>query len=156
MHWNGNEWVADTPAAKPESRVKRVAAAALEASLITALTFGLIAGTAFAAKGGGGSRGGSITMVAPDGTANWGDQIHFAISTSNQYPVASVSCSQGGSVVYGASHPLYWPNAWEDDGTFTLSSQAWTGGGASCTALLKGTSHGKVVTLASTSFEVSP
>jgi hypothetical protein len=75
MQWNGNEWEGvDTPPAagtpaKPESRVKRIAAAALEASLITALTFGLIAGSAFAAKGGrtgGGGHhgGGSGTLSA--------------------------------------------------------------------------------------------
>jgi hypothetical protein len=77
MQWNGNKWegvdtrpAAVTPA-KPDSRAKRIAAAALEASLITALTFGLIAGSAFAAKGshggtGGGGRhgGGSGTLSA--------------------------------------------------------------------------------------------
>lgn len=57
--WNGNGWVADTPPApKPSSRARRIAAAMLEASLITVLTFGLIAGTAFAGKGGGGGKPG--------------------------------------------------------------------------------------------------
>jgi hypothetical protein len=63
--WNGHRWEASTPptaevkSATP-SRAKRVGGAVLEAALITALTFGLIAGTAFAAKGGrtGGGGGG--------------------------------------------------------------------------------------------------
>ena len=76
-------WVADAPPdPKRPSRVKRVAAATLEGALVTALTFGLIAGSAFAGKGGnggkpGGGGGGSITMVPLDGTANWGDRDTF-------------------------------------------------------------------------------
>ena len=51
-YWNGTEWVVDAPPdPKRPSRVKRVAAATLEAALVTALTFGLIAGSAFAAQG---------------------------------------------------------------------------------------------------------
>jgi hypothetical protein len=99
MHWNGNEWVADTPPAAPRtSRVKRVAAATLEASMITALTFGLIAGTAFAGKGGGGAPGGGgrCTAAAPlvrvENTWAWaswgsfglpGQQLQFQVSVTN-------------------------------------------------------------------------
>jgi hypothetical protein len=66
-----------------------------------------------------------------------------------------MTCSQGGNVVYGASGPMYQPNIWDFDGVFTLSSIAWSSGAADCTAVLKGTSNGKVVTLATTSFQVA-
>ena len=59
--WNGREWVGESPPTadvRREGRAKHVAKALLEASLITALTFGLIAGTAFAGKGGGRTGGG--------------------------------------------------------------------------------------------------
>jgi hypothetical protein len=124
MHWDGNDWVADTPpAARPASRVKRLAAAALEASLIAALTFGLIAGTAFAAKGshgGGGGKGGggSCTPAAPrvhvENTWAWGawgsfgmagQELQFQVSVSNYDVgcgsstfVVSVSAPDGFSV----------------------------------------------------------
>ena len=55
-YWDGNHWVADVPAAP--SRAPRIArrllGATAEAGLITVLIFGLIAGSAFAARGGGG------------------------------------------------------------------------------------------------------
>jgi len=157
--WNGTEWVADAPPApKAPSRAKRVAAATLEATLITSLTFGLIAGSVFAAKGGNGGKGGggdtTISLVALDGSANHGDQIRFDVTTSASRPVVTVSCSQGGSMVYGDSKPYYWPNIWNDPGDFTLSSQAWSGGAADCTAAVKTQSNKRIVTLATTSFHV--
>jgi hypothetical protein len=124
-----------------------------EGALISLLVVGLMAGTAFAGRSGGGTI--NLAMVdAADTVANQGDQVTFNITTSNAYPVASVTCKQGGNVVYGASEPMYWPNIWDSTGVFTLSSIAWSGGAADCTAALKGTSHGKVVTLATTTFHV--
>jgi hypothetical protein len=55
-YWNGTTWVPETvasPPARPTYRA-RLLGAATEASLITLLMFGLIAGTTFAAKGGNG------------------------------------------------------------------------------------------------------
>ena len=138
-------------------RIRRITThsfqALAEASLIAMLVVGLMAGTAFAARGGSSSL--SLVVLDADGVANHGNAVTFAITTSNSYPVASVTCSQGGAVVYGASGPMYQPNIWDFDGTFTLSSLAWSTGAADCTAVLKGTSHGKVVTLGSTTFHVS-
>ena len=159
MQWNGKEWVAETPPTKkPASRVKRIGATAAQATLVTALTFGLIAGTTFAGKGGGRTGGGaSVTMVPLDGWANQGDLVTFTVVTSNAYPVVSVTCKQGEAIVYGSSHPMYQPNIWDDPGIFGLVSLAWTSGAADCTATAKGTSsNGKVVTLGSTSFHVDP
>jgi hypothetical protein len=128
------------------------------AGLLALLIAGLASGTTLAARGGG-STSNSVTMVAldsTDGLAYYGRRVTFKVVTSNPYPVVSLTCSQNGTVVYGDSHPMYQPNPWDDQGIFTLASPSWTGGAADCTALLKGTSHGKVVTLASTAFHVYP
>ncbi len=130
-----------------------------EAGIISLLVVGLIAGTALAGKGGGkppsgGSSNLTLVVLDADGVANHGDDVTFTFSTSNAYPIVSVTCSQGGSVVYGDSHPMYQPNIWDDPGVFTLASLAWTGGAADCRADLKGSARGKIVTLGSTSFQV--
>src|SRR6476620_9756744 len=95
------------------SVLKHSTMAVLEGALVASLVVGLMAGTALAGKGGGGGKpsgGGSSNMSVRlvtdndgNGLANWGDQVTFNNTTSNAYPVASVTCSQGGSVVYGAS-----------------------------------------------------
>ena len=133
-----------------------------EASLVALLVVGLMAGTAFAGKGGGGKPSGGGTAISvvtvtdanANGAPNWGDQITFRFTTSNTRPVISLTCAQSGAVVYGDSRPMYQPNIWDDPGIFTLSSMSWTGGAATCTATLKGTSNGKIVTLGSTTFSV--
>jgi hypothetical protein len=175
--WNGNKWVAHAPppdaapAAKPENRAKRLAAAALEASLITALTFGLIAGSAFAARGGpgggggggkhggGGTTGGSgtISLASPlvmdkngNGTPNWGDFVRFNVSTtSTTQPYVNLYCYQNGVQVAGGSEG-YFAGAL-DDGNFGLYAPSWMSGAADCTAKLVNPS-GSV--LGSTSFHV--
>ena len=143
------------------SVLKHSTQAVLEGALIASLVVGLMAGTALAGKGGGGGKpardGGSLapTMVIDanaDGLPNWGDRIHFTISTSNAYPVVSLTCYRSGTLVYSDSRPYYWPNLWDDPGNFTLSSLAWTSGAADCRADLKGTSNRGTVTLGSTSF----
>src|SRR6185312_9519840 len=100
--WNGKEWVAEAPPTKkPKTRVRRIGARALEATLVTALAFGLIAGATFAGRGGGGggkhggggsTTGGSgtISLASPlvvdrngNGTPNWGDVVRFNVSTTS-------------------------------------------------------------------------
>ena len=128
------------------------------AGLLALLVVGLVSGTALAAKGGGHSSS-TVTMVplnSTDGLAHYGRQVTFAITTTNLYPVVSLTCSQSGTVVYGDSRPMYQPNAWDDPGIFTLSSLSWTSGAADCKADLKGPSRGKIVTLASTTYHVYP
>jgi len=139
------------------SAVSHLVLALAEAGLIALLVVGLAAGTAFAARGGG--SGSSLTMVplsSTDGTAHYGQRITFKVVTTNQYPVVSVTCSQNGTMVFGDSHPIYWPNAWADPGICTLAPPAWTGGAADCRADLKASSRNKIVTLASTTFHVYP
>ena len=169
-YWDGTKWVADTPPVpKSASRVKRIAAATLEASLVTALTFGLIAGSAFAAKGGngggggkpggggghggGGNTGGSGTISAPvnltDSVLSHGDRISFNVSSSVAEPWVRLSCYQGGTLVAQGSEGYFERSL--DDGVFGLYSPMWASGAADCTAKLT-TPTGSV--LATTSFHV--
>jgi hypothetical protein len=137
----------------------------VRASLVAMLLVALVAGTAFAAKGGGSSKppsGGSGSTIAvamttdanANGTPNWGDQVRFAISTSELRPIVNLTCSVGGVVVGSDSKPYYWPNAFDDPGDFTLESQAWSGGPADCRADLKAQTRKGTVTLATTTFHV--
>lgn len=170
-NWDGTKWVADAPPVpKPAGRVKRIAAATLEASLVVALTFGLIAGSAFAAKGGngggggkpggggghggGGNTGGSGTISAPvnltDSVLSHGDRIRFNVSTtSTSEPWVRLYCYQGGALVAQGSEGYFERSL--DDGVFGLSSPSWASGAADCTAKLT-KPDGSV--LATTSFHV--
>ena len=145
------------------SRSNHALQAIAEGSLIALLIVGLMAGTALAGgKGGGGkppSGGGVTVQVVTDangnGLANWADEVHFTLTTSNTRPIVSLTCSQGGTIVYGDSHPYYWPNIWDDTGVFGLASLSWTSGAAECRAEAKGTSpNGRIVSLGSMTFQV--
>jgi hypothetical protein len=104
------------------------------------LVVGLLAVPAFAAKGGGGSRGGDtgsslvLVMTDPtDTTVNHGDVITFAVSTTaTDKPDVNVRCTQDGALVYDAWAGFY-PGAWFGQ-DFTLSSSYWSAGAADCTA----------------------
>jgi hypothetical protein len=166
--WNGHEWGGDTPPAtdvKREGRAKHVAKAALEASLITALAFGLIAGSTFAAKGGngggGGHRGGGgsgttgtyTVTVSPAGPYTIGETVSVTtnapIYTDNSGWITLV-CTQGGVVVASATHANF-PDGWYYDWPFSLGpSGSWSSGDAICTINVL---HGTAVD-ASTSFLV--
>jgi hypothetical protein len=64
-----------------------------------------------------------------DGLPNWGDSITFIVSTTaTSEPNVELLCSQDGVAVYGAVWPLTLNP--------TLSSAAWQGGAAECTAKL--------------------
>lgn len=170
--WNGHRWEATPPEADAKSatrsRAKRMGGAVLEAALITALTFGLIAGTAFAGKpsgGGGGHKGsggttggtGTISLVTPpvvdnngNGAANWGDVVRFNVSTtSTTSPYVNLYCYQNGVLVAGGSEG-YFAGAL-DDGNFGLYAPSWMSGAADCTANLV---NGGGSVLGSTSFHV--
>jgi len=172
MQWNGKEWVAEAPPTKkPKSGVRRIGARALEATLVTALAFGLIAGATFAARGGGSGGGGgrhggggsttggsgTISLHSPlvldrngNGTPNWGDAVRFDVSTgSTTQPYVNLYCYQNGTLVAGGSEG-YFPGAL-DDGNFGLYAPSWMSGAADCTAKLVNPS-GSV--LGSTSFHV--
>jgi hypothetical protein len=118
------------------------------------LALGLIlVPAAFAGKPGGGGGGGggchkscssnsSLTLKMVDdqngnGLPNWGDTITFNVSTTaTTQPYVEVTCSQNGTVVYSAWAGFYASYPWPGSQLMPLSSPSWTGGAASCTAVL--------------------
>jgi len=121
------------------------AQAIAEGALISLLVVGLMAGSAFAAKGGvggggGGHKGssgtGSYTVsVSPAGPYTLGETV----SATTNAPVYSdnngwitLVCKQGGVVVASATHANF-PGGWYYNTPFSLGpSQSWTSGDANC------------------------
>jgi hypothetical protein len=146
------------------TRIKNAAShiflAVLEGALIATLVVGLIAGTAFAAKGGngatngghggggGGHKGsaGSIALVMVsdqngNGAPNWGDQVTYDVSQAGvTNPYITTTCTQNGTLVLSTWAGYYDGYMWPAAQTITLKSDAWTGGAADCTGVLYGTS----------------
>lgn len=136
------------------------AQAVAEGALIALLVVGLAAGTTFAAKGGGGSTtgggghhggggggttGGSgslslvlVTDVNGNGAPNYADTVTWTVSTSDPYPTVNVTCTQNGGLVYSAGAGFYPSYPWPGSRIMPLYSPSWTGGAASCTAVLSG------------------
>ena len=110
--------------------------------------------------GGGGSTGGSgslslrmVTDVNGNGLPDWGDSVSFNVSTTaTTQPNVSLTCSQSGTVVYGAEAGYYASYPWPWTQVMTLSSSAWQGGAASCTARLYYFSGTSTINLTSMSF----
>jgi hypothetical protein len=106
-----------------------------EASLIALLVVGLIAGTAFAGKGGGSSLNWRmVTDADSNGALTHGDTITFDLSTSAAKPYVNLRCYQDSVFVFDG-WAGYYTGAWFDQ-TFTLASDPWTAGAADCVARL--------------------
>ena len=117
-------------------------------------------------KGGGGTTspdgggGGSLSLVmAVDNNGNqkpnWNDTITFNVSTSaTTEPHVTLSCSQGGNVVLGATTGFYASYPWPWTNFMKLSTQSWTGGAADCTAQLYYVNGTSTVNLTSITFHV--
>ena len=152
--WDGTQWVTETgevaeapPAPERPSRTKRLAGAAAEGALIAALTFGLIAGSAFAGRGGGGGggkpSGGSSTAslnvhVLNDrddsGGLSYGDTFTFTSNTTNPGAEVGFRCYQGANFVFDGYVSLY--DSWLAK-DLTLESSNWDQSqSANCTAKL--------------------
>ena len=149
------------------------AQAIAEGALISLLVVGLIAGTAFAAKpaastgghhkGGGtgttytGTLGGPRMVVDNngDGSANYGDQITFNVTSTAPYPFVRVSCSQNGILVWDTTQGFYTGWLWGTE--YKLNGAMWNGGAADCTAVLYSQSSSGTVepTEATLSFRVN-
>ena len=154
-----------------KSVLKHSAQALAEGSLIALLVVGLMAGSVFAAKGGGGGKpsgggttsGGTLTgpvMVADadvDGAVSHLDDISFNVSTSaTAYPQVGLRCWQGTNWVYDA-YVGYWAT-YQWDRFFRLESNYWNAGlAANCTArLFYNDSRGRQVVLSTLDFGVAP
>jgi hypothetical protein len=132
--------------------------------LVLAVVPVAVAGKGGGHHGGGGSTGGTttgtgglvlglVTDANHNGLPNWGDTITFKDSNwTTTEPHVNVTCTQGGVVVYGASTGYYASYPWPWTQNMTLSSQSWTGGSASCTAVVSAYSGTSVTNLGSLSF----
>jgi hypothetical protein len=112
-------------------------------------------------KGGGGATAGSlawkmVTDLNGDGSPNWGDMVTWTFSTSESEPHVDLTCSQNGTVVYGATTGFYASYPWPWTQYMTLSSQAWTGGAANCVAQLYVFAGSSKSILATNSFMANP
>jgi len=95
-------------------------------------------------KGGGRNGGGNdrfVLMMSTDvngnGLPDWGDTVTFDVSmTESTEPHVDLTCSQNGVVVYGATTGYFATYPWPWTQLMTLSSSAWQGGAADCTAEL--------------------
>src|SRR5207253_1081968 len=111
---------------------------------------------------GGTSGGGTITLkmvtdANSDGAPNYGDQVTFNVSTTvTDKPYVVLGCTQGGASVYQSSYTVgFYPDyPWPWLRTFTLSSQTWTGGPATCTATLE-YFNGKWAVITTLKFDVA-
>jgi hypothetical protein len=98
-----------------------------------------------------------VVLTGADQIPNWGDQITFDVSTTaTAYPHVDVTCAQNGTTVYAATTGYYdsYPWPWTQD--MTLRSQAWTSGGADCTATLYYLNGKRTTTLATLAFRAYP
>jgi hypothetical protein len=84
--------------------------------------------------------------VNGDGLPNWGDSVTFNVTTTQNWNQVTLTCSQNGVGVYGAVWP-FTPDV-------TLSSTAWQGGAADCTAVLISYDGKKNDSVGSVSFPV--
>ena len=142
--------------------------ALFEGMLIALMVVVLIAGTAFAAKGGhgkpsGGSTNGSSSISAPvlvtdTGTAglSFGDTVTFTVSTTaTTTPWVNLRCYQNGDLVATGTKG-YWDGSIDVNWNFGLSSTSWKSGAADCVAWLDKQTKQGWQHLASDSFHVDP
>jgi hypothetical protein len=130
--------------------------ALFEGLLIGLMVVVLMAGTAFAARGsgggGGGHKGGStvaggtlaikmVTDADGSGSVTWGDTVTYDVSkVTVSNPYITTTCTQGGTMVLSTWAGYYDGYMWPAARNIRLSSDMWTGGAASCTGVLYGTS----------------
>ena len=126
------------------------------------------AATPVAAQGKGGHKdpaGGSsssLTLVTStdingNGLPDWGDTVTFKVSTTETTePHVDLTCSQQGVVVYFATTGYFDGYLWPWTQFMTLSSTAWQGGAADCTAELYYFSGRRSPVIASISFTAGP
>ena len=106
--------------------------------------------------GGGSTSSSSLSLVllnSTDGVPHWGQQVTFNVSTTaTSTPTVDLKCDQGGAMVLAWTAGFFPSYLWTKD--VTLSSPSWTGGAATCTAMLIYSSNKKIITLATLPFQV--
>jgi len=136
--------------------------------MVVALTSAVVCATpTFASRGGGGggSKGNStsysgtfslVLLNSADGLPHYGQQMTFNVSSNAPYPFVQIDCYQNGAWIYDQTVGYF--AGWIGFKYFTLQSSAWTGGGASCNAVLftQNSDGSHRQDLSSTSFQVYP
>lgn len=121
---------------------------ALLAAVALSLT---LVGTVSAAKTVG-------TVTLDQASPTYGSAVTFSVTTNAETSLVNVACYQSGNLVLGGGGLAHHDAAYTTEST-TLSSQAYTGGAADCTATLRSwvpQGGGKFTELASTGFSVAP
>jgi hypothetical protein len=144
-------------------RIRRITSHSLqalaEASLIAMLVVGLMAGSAFAAKGGGkpSAGTGTVSLSVMDGAteAHFGARVTFDVATTaTAYPYVHLMCYANGSLV-GEGRQGFFSNALGNEWFILGPTDNWSAGAADCTAKLeKATNKGGWSVLGSTTFHV--
>jgi len=97
-----------------------------------------------------------VLLNSTDAVPHYGQQITFKVTTAaTTEPHVNLKCSQSGAVVYTTTTGYYATYPWPWTQTMTLSSSAWTGGAADCTATLYYFSGKRTITLLTMSFPVA-
>ena len=113
-------------------------------------------------KPGGANSSSSLTFVMHadtngNGLPDWGDTVTFNVSTTETTePHVDLTCSQNGVIVYWATTGYFESYLWPWTQFMTLSSTAWQGGAAECTAELYYFGGRRMPVLASISFTAGP
>jgi hypothetical protein len=140
---------------------RTVARAAVVAAASVATLFAAAAPAQAGKPGGGGSSGSGSTLqlvvlTGADSVPNWGEDVTFRISTTaTASPYVDLTCKQGRTLVYSASSGFFDSYPWPWTRTMNLASQSWTGGSASCSAMLYMFGGKGKVTLATLPFTAS-
>src|SRR5438093_6624641 len=96
-----------------------------------------------------------VPLNAPDGLPHYGKQVTFNVSTAaTTEPHVSLKCYQSAVLVYTTQTGYYAGYLWPWTQVMTLSSVAWTGGAAECTAVLYYFKGKSTLTLATLKFHV--
>ena len=164
-YWDGERWI-DQPIAEPRkaSKARRLfthsGQALLEGALVSLLVVGLVAGTAFAGRGGRNTAPPSLELVMvadanANGGANYGDTVTFRSDTTATNAEVGLRCYQGSTFVFDGYVSLY--ESWMGRDLTLVSSQWDQSSGADCVArLFTYNRKSQQVVLATLSVPVAP
>ena len=99
-----------------------------------------------------------VLLDSTDGLAHYGQRVTFEVATTaTTEPLVDLGCYQNGTLVLLGFAGFSSTDPWPWTKIMTLSTSAWTGGEADCTARLYSASNtGKTTTLATLNFHVYP
>jgi len=170
-YWNGTTWVPETLPTSPTRGAYRPRpfGAAVEASLIVILAFGLVAGTTFAAKPQTSEVWVNELSAASPSALGLGDAFSVGYQTREREPFALARCVPNETTEYLGTYAdgSVWSAVFSvyaggpTPQSFVLGASVyplWVGGGADCQVDLVKYSRDlqRVQVLATTSFQAAP